>query len=270
MELAELKASIRDLGLSNPIRVEPKGQGRYELVQGLRRLNAYRELLAETKDRRYARDPGRADGDGGEGSRRFIGGWSTRTSCARTSSFAEMADAGAGLCSDPGTDCERHRQGGGGSCSRARAIRSGAISGPLPRCWTGSGTSRVSERDPAATSGSTLRRRLEQEPGIAGGIARDLKDWDNRSVRDELDVLRRWAGAGEGDETFPAGKIPKPPARSRTRKAKVTFQLTRAEGGGANAPPPTGGWRCACRWISPPWTGGGWRTPCGGELDQLR
>ena len=43
MELEELKDSIRNIGLSNPIRVEQSG-GRYELVQGMRRLTAFREL----------------------------------------------------------------------------------------------------------------------------------------------------------------------------------------------------------------------------------
>ena len=47
MELEELKDSIRAIGLSNPIRVEPRPDGRYELVQGMRRLSAFRELRAE-------------------------------------------------------------------------------------------------------------------------------------------------------------------------------------------------------------------------------
>lgn len=55
-ELAELKRSIQSVGLSNPIRVEQTGQG-YELIQGYRRLTAFRELATETGDPRYTRIP---------------------------------------------------------------------------------------------------------------------------------------------------------------------------------------------------------------------
>lgn len=48
-DIDELKASIRDIGLSNPIRVE-MNSGRYELIQGFRRLTAYRELHAENPE----------------------------------------------------------------------------------------------------------------------------------------------------------------------------------------------------------------------------
>ena len=39
-DLPELVASIRDVGLSNPIRVEERADGRYELIQGYRRMTA--------------------------------------------------------------------------------------------------------------------------------------------------------------------------------------------------------------------------------------
>ena len=55
-EFAELTASIRDLGLSNPIQVEDSGQG-YELIQGFRRLKAFKALFEETGDARYATIP---------------------------------------------------------------------------------------------------------------------------------------------------------------------------------------------------------------------
>lgn len=55
-EIDELKTSIRELGLSNPIRVEVAADG-YELIQGFRRLLAYRELHEETGDAAFARIP---------------------------------------------------------------------------------------------------------------------------------------------------------------------------------------------------------------------
>ena len=47
-ELEELKRSIADIGLSNPIRVRRSGEGRFELVQGSRRLAAYKTLYDES------------------------------------------------------------------------------------------------------------------------------------------------------------------------------------------------------------------------------
>lgn len=56
-ELGDLKASILQVGLSNPIRVEPNAAGKFELVQGWRRLAAYRALLADTGCARFATIP---------------------------------------------------------------------------------------------------------------------------------------------------------------------------------------------------------------------
>ncbi len=55
-ELGELMVSIKSVGLSNPIRVEQTEDG-YELIQGFRRLAAFRALHKETGDSRYGRIP---------------------------------------------------------------------------------------------------------------------------------------------------------------------------------------------------------------------
>lgn len=55
-DLGELMESIKAVGLSNPIRVEQTEDG-FELIQGFRRLNAFRELQAQTGDPRYSRIP---------------------------------------------------------------------------------------------------------------------------------------------------------------------------------------------------------------------
>lgn len=55
-QLEELKDSIKAIGLSNPLRVEQTESG-FELIQGFRRLSAFRELERETGDARYSRIP---------------------------------------------------------------------------------------------------------------------------------------------------------------------------------------------------------------------
>lgn len=100
-ELDELKSSIRDVGLSNPIRVEADGDA-FQLVQGFRRLNAYRELLAETRDARFARIPAGllATGEALEALYRKM---VDENLVRRDISFAEMADLARKYAANPET-----------------------------------------------------------------------------------------------------------------------------------------------------------------------
>lgn len=101
-EIEELKASIREVGLSNPIRVEPVGD-HYELVQGFRRLSAYRELYAETGDEAYARIPAGlvASGEALVGLYRKM---VDENLVRRGISFAEMAQLALSFARDPNTE----------------------------------------------------------------------------------------------------------------------------------------------------------------------
>ena len=78
--------------------------------------------------------------------------------------------------------------------------------------------------------GLSLSQRLEEVPGLVTAIRTELKDWDTRSITDELAVLRRYAG--QGGEALPEGPAPRtaPPAPPSTAKAKTTFQLARPQG----------------------------------------
>lgn len=103
-EIDELKASIEAIGLSNPIRVEVVDDG-YELIQGFRRLTAYRELLEETGDLRFSRIPAGlvAEGDALE---RLYRRMVDENLVRRDISFAEMAELASRYASDPATEAE--------------------------------------------------------------------------------------------------------------------------------------------------------------------
>lgn len=67
---------------------------------------------------------------------------------------------------------------------------------------------------------------MKDRTEIAGRIKQDLEGWDTRSIKDELDVLRRHAGL-ESFESLSADKVPEPrqPARNKGSKAKTTFHI---------------------------------------------
>ena len=79
-----------------------------------------------------------------------------------------------------------------------------------------------------------VAQRLAEMPGLAAAIAAELKDWDTRSIKDELDVLRRFAGQGQGQGADPSedppvpGKPPRPTLPGG--RAKTTFQIPRPQG----------------------------------------
>lgn len=227
LELAELKSSIRTLGLSNPIRVEPKEGGRYELVQGLRRLTAYRELFAETGDARYASIPAGLMTDA-ENLDQLYRRMVDENLVRKDVSFLEMATLARDYARDPRTDCSDPDKAVTLLFQSAGYQKRSYIRAFLTVVDT-LGETLLYPQEIPRNLGLELRRRLEIEPQIAVAIREEFAGWDTRSVQDELDVLRRWAGEGLAGETFPAGKKPAAPNRA-PRKAKVTFEVPRAEG----------------------------------------
>jgi len=221
MELAELMDSIKAIGLSNPIKVEQVGE-RYELVQGMRRLSAYR-ALAEA-DERFANIPASLVAQGEELEalyRRMV----DENLVRKDISFAEMADLAIAYAADPGTACELPEKAVAILYKSASYTKRSYIRAFIPLM------ERLSEAlDHAAhiprSLGLALAKRMDEVEGIPAAIKTELKGWDNRSVPDELDVLRKFAGVGEA-ESFPVAKAQKP---HEPRKAKTTFQLVRPEG----------------------------------------
>ncbi|WP_237168344.1 ParB N-terminal domain-containing protein [Paracoccus shandongensis] len=125
-KLAELVQSIRDIGLSNPIRVEPGREGRYELIQGWRRLTAYRKLLKNTAMRKAGTAFTRASPRGAMRwnssiAARSITTWSAKTS--RLQKWRIWRCIFRWTCIPPNTIPTASWR----SCSSSKAIRSAAI-----------------------------------------------------------------------------------------------------------------------------------------------
>lgn len=229
-ELAELKASIAELGLSNPIRLEARADGRFELIQGYRRLSAYRELLDETGDAdRYGTIPA-AVTQPGEDLEALYRKMVDENLVRKDISFAEMAMLALDYAADPGTavsDPEKavavlFKSAGYQKRSYIRTFM--AVVDRL-------GGDLLYPQDIPRALGLALARRLEEVDGLVPLIRAELKGWDNRSIADEMSVLRRFAGeTDEGVGPTPAstpGPRPEKPA-----KAKTSFQFDRKDGRG--------------------------------------
>ena len=226
-ELAELVASIRDLGLSNPIRVEQGQGGRYELIQGWRRLSAYRALLEETGDAvRWGSIPAGIVASGAaleELYRRMV----DENMVRKDISFGEMAQLALHYARDPLTE-ENDPDKAVAVLYRSAGYQKRTYIRKFILVVEQLGdTLRFTHEIPRAL-GLALAARLEEVPKIVAAIRADLDGWDNRSMKDELDILRRYAG--QRDEDAEASPAPAKPAARGGGRARTTFQLARPQG----------------------------------------
>ena len=230
-ELVELVASIRDVGLSNPIRVEPRADGRYELVQGYRRLAAYRQLLQETGDAdRWGRIPAGVMATGAALDllyRRMV----DENLVRKDISFAEMAQLALHYAADPGT-AENDPDKAVALLFQSAGYQKRTYIRTFIKVMRVLGDDlRFAQEMPRAL-GLALAQQLELRPDLVPTIRAELDGTAGRSSVDELAVLRRYAGPEPeglviGDPPVPqraaakAGALP---------KAKTMFQLARPQG----------------------------------------
>ncbi|OYU17783.1 MAG: replication protein [Rhodobacteraceae bacterium PARR1] len=215
-ELEELKASILAVGLSNPIRVEPAADGSYELVQGWRRLSAYRALYAETGDEAFARIPAglMAKGESLDGLyRRMV----DENMVRKDISFAEMAQLARSYASDEATECRDLDEAVNRLFATANPQKRSYIRRFAFLLSTVGESLRHAEAVPRAL-GLAVANRLEGEPGSAGRLVAALKKADG--VDATLDALRRFADSPS--ESVSADR----PSRGRpAKRGKTTLRL---------------------------------------------
>ncbi|MCE8525573.1 ParB N-terminal domain-containing protein [Ruegeria pomeroyi] len=223
-ELDELKTSIREIGLSNPIRVEKRADGGYELVQGMRRLSAYRALYEETGDERFARIPAGilANAPTDDQYRRMV----DENLIRKDISFAEMGALARAYAEDPTNDCADVDKAvsvlfKSASYTKRSYIR--AFASLLMML----GKSLEHPNEIPRNVGVDLKRKLDGDPGLVRAVSSALLALPGRSAVDEVAILRGFAdGAGAPEPQTPAPA----PSGDKTRRAKTTFQISRPSG----------------------------------------
>jgi ParB family transcriptional regulator, chromosome partitioning protein len=227
-DLPELVASIRDVGLSNPIRVEEREDGKYELIQGYRRLSAYRALCDEAGEA-WARIPAgllpRGEGIAGL-YRRMV----DENLIRKDLSFAEMALTAQAYAADPETTPQNVDEAvkevfKSASYQKRSYIRSFA------RLMDLIGHLLDYPHEVPRNLGLSLLKQLEDDTTLVNDIAEKLDGWENRSIQDELGVLREFVAVSPGDDEVGkplAPKYEKVAGQGAGRRPRTTFELSHA------------------------------------------
>lgn len=222
-ELDELKTSIREIGLSNPIRVEARDDGKYELIQGMRRLLAFRALFADTSDAAFATIPAGIvpiEAQTETSYRRMV----DENLIRKDISFAEMATLARRYADDPANNCPEVADAvstlfKSATYTKRSYIR--AFAELLMRL------DKVLEhpQDIPRNVGVELKRRMDRDDSLAARVSLALQKEPGRDAQREVEILRGFVDAGA---TLPTGKTTAKSARPR--QAKTTFQVPRAGG----------------------------------------
>lgn len=214
-DLADLAASIRAVGLSNPVRLEAQPDGSFELVEGFRRLAAFRQLHAETGDPTFAAIPAAfvPEGTALPGLyRRMV----DENLVRKDISFAEMAALARAYAADPATGCPDAGQAvdllyGSAGAQKRSYIR--AFVELLDRIGD-----RIAH--PAAIPralGLAVRRRIEAEPGALAALRDGLAGLGGGGAEAEIALLEAFARGAPAEEAA-AAPAPRPGLRAaRTR-----------------------------------------------------
>jgi ParB family transcriptional regulator, chromosome partitioning protein len=212
-ELAELKESIKAVGLSNPIRVEKTAEG-YELIQGFRRLSAFLQLAEETGDPRYTRIPA-AMVPPGEPLVSLYRKMVDENLIRKDLSFGEMAQLALSYAKD-----ENIPVGDAVSTLYASALKQKrTYIRQFARVLEAlEGAMRHPEAMPRAL-GLEVYRLIDSHPERAGEIAEALRALPEQSAEAEVKLLR--------DALTPAKRTPTRTAKS---VSKTSLRMGRPEG----------------------------------------
>ena len=228
-ELVELAESIRSVGLSNPILVEVDPNGGYQLVQGYRRIAAFKQLLNETGDHEaYGTIPARVVNSGDDLDvlhRRMV----DENLVRKDISFAEMAQLAINYAADPDTSISDPDKAVKTLFESTGYSKRSYIRGFI-KLLNEVGTDLNFAQDIPRALGLKMVRVLDADCEVIAAVRRDLAALgSDRTSEDELSVLRRYVDVFEGRGNSEAS-VKKKASSDTKSKAKVTFQLQRPEG----------------------------------------
>lgn len=222
-ELEELKTSIREIGLSNPIRVEAREDGKYELIQGMRRLMAFKALHEETDDAAFATIPAGivpTEAQVQTSYRRMV----DENLIRKDISFAEMATLARRYAADPENECPEVADAvsvlfKSATYTKRSYIR--AFAELLMRL------DKVLEhpQEIPRNVGVELKRRMDRDEDLSRRVVLALQAEPGRDAVREVEILR---GFAEGDGALPTGRTSA--KQARPRQAKTTFQVPLGQG----------------------------------------
>lgn len=223
-EVEDLKASLLAVGLSNPIRVEKLAGGGYELVEGWRRLTAFKALLAETGDDRWALIPASfvPAGETVEGLyRRMV----DENLVRKDISWSEMARLARAYVEERVGGCEdldqavNHLFASANPQKRSYIRRFSYLLSRLEKHLE------HPEAIPRAL-GLSLSQKLEQDPMLATTIVKALRSVPRRTAEEEIAILQAQDQAGMA--FVPTGAKP---GRGRpARRGKTVLRMPIAMG----------------------------------------
>ena len=225
-DLPELVASIRDTGLSNPIRVEERDDGRYELIQGCRRLAAYRLLLDETGDAIWAEIPAGIlpHGEGIVASyRRMI----DENLVRRDLSFAEMAEVARRFAADPETGVADSGKAVGVLFASVGYQKKSYIRA-FAQLLDLLGDQLAHPQAIPRGLGLSLRSRLDEAPAALDSLRAELEAAPDRTAEEELAILREALKADARKAQAPAQERARPAAGQGGRRPRTTFGVSRS------------------------------------------
>ncbi len=220
-ELVELVASIREIGLSNPIRLEVRDDGRYELVQGFRRLSAFRMLLEETGDQEQWGAIPSAVMPLGDTIEMLYRRMVDENMVRKDISFAEMAAMAINYAKDPATS-ETDPDRAVAQLFKSAGYQKRSYIRGFIRLMERLGNELKFPQDIPRALGLTLSAELEAKPEQVTTIRDILRRQADRTSEQELMILREFVGGNVAPQSDVSGPRPRQAAPGR---AKTIFQV---------------------------------------------